>query len=53
MFDKFKKGIRTFMRRSFLLKYLGTALAAAFIFTVPAYADTEVSDTPYEEVSVS
>ena len=41
------------MRRSFLLKYLGTALAAAAILTVPAYADTEVSDTPYEEVSVS
>ena len=53
MFDKFKKGIRTFMRRSFLLKYLSTALAAAAILTVPAYADTEVSDTPYEEVSVS
>lgn len=53
MFDKFKKGIRTFMRRSFLLKYLSTALAAAAILTVPAYADTKVSDTPYEEVSVS
>lgn len=53
MFDKFEKGIRIFMRRSFLLKHLGTALAAAFIFTVPAYADTEVSDTPYEDVSVS